>query len=450
MEQVTQPGQPAVDGVASGRAGGVAAAGGAPAPVGSTLALRRCLVLWRLAWRATALSLWLTVVRSVLHIGFGVRLVPGAVRATRALADRERELAAQWSGVQIPTRYAPLGPARSEAVALRARLLAADDQVWRDWRWVQIEPLVGGSIVFLPLSLLLTGVWGLLVAAFGTQLSAEWGSLWFLFVPVDSWFTAALAGVLALAMFPLALWLAPHALRWHARCLRTALAAKESELLAARIEHLTATRSDALETQLAEVRRIERDLHDGAQARRVAMGMTLDAAERRLGSDPEAVRALLTEARESSSKALAELRDLVRGIHPPVLADRGLGDAVRSLAMLSPLTTEVRVDLPARPAPPVESAAYFAVSEVLTNAVKHAGAQRAWIDVRYEHGALHVDVTDDGRGGADLARGTGLRGIERRLAAFDGVLAVSSPPGGPTIVTMELPCALFWPKTTSS
>jgi signal transduction histidine kinase len=222
--------------------------------------------------------------------------------------------------------------------------------------------------------------------------------------------------------------------------------------LADRIEHLTTTRSEAVDTQMAEIRRIERDLHDGAQARLVAMGMTLDAAERHLESNPEAVRTLLAEARQSSSKALQELRDLVRGIHPPILADRGLADAVRSLAMLSPLKTEADIDLPSRPEPPLESAAYFAVAEVLTNAAKHSGAERVWIDLRHdvEDGMLRIGVTDDGRGGADASRGSGLRGIERRLATFDGVLAVTSPPGGPTIVTMELPCALSSPKTTSS
>jgi signal transduction histidine kinase len=201
---------------------------------------------------------------------------------------------------------------------------------------------------------------------------------------------------------------------------------------------------------MSEIRRIERDLHDGAQARLVAMGMTLDAAEHLLESNPEAVRALLVEARQSSIKALEELRDLVRGIHPPVLADRGLGDAVRSLAMISPLKADVHVDLPARPEPPVESAAYFAVSEILTNAAKHSGAERCSVDIRHDAGMLRITITDNGRGGADINAGTGLRGIERRLATFDGVLAVSSPLNGPTMVTMELPCVLSSPKTTFS
>jgi signal transduction histidine kinase len=181
----------------------------------------------------------------------------------------------------------------------------------------------------------------------------------------------------------------------------------------------------------------------------VAMGMTLSAAEELLESSPAAARALLLEARESSAKALAELRALVRGIHPPVLADRGLADAIRALALDSGMTVDVAAGLGGRPPAPVESAIYFAVSELLANVSKHAGAGRAWIDVRYDAGMLRIGVTDDGCGGADPARGTGLRGIERRLAAFDGVLAVSSPPGGPTALNMEIPCALSSPKTSS-
>jgi signal transduction histidine kinase len=213
-----------------------------------------------------------------------------------------------------------------------------------------------------------------------------------------------------------------------------------------RVARLTETRSDALDSQAAELRRIERDLHDGAQARLVAMGMSLGAIEHLLERDPQKAKILLSEARESSSKALTELRDLVRGIHPPVLAERGLGDAVRALAMASPLKTEVSAEIAGRIEAPVESAAYFAVSEILTNAAKHSGAQRVWVDLRHEEGMLRIVITDDGRGGADASDGTGISGIERRIGTFDGVLALNSPVGGPTMVTMELPCELSSPQ----
>ena len=235
----------------------------------------------------------------------------------------------------------------------------------------------------------------------------------------------------------------------YGRLARLMLGPADQAELVLRVAHLAETRSEAIDTGAAEMRRIERDLHDGAQARLVAMGMTLDAAGQLIDSNPAAARALLLEARDTSVKALAELRDLVRGIHPPVLADRGLGDAVRALALDSPLRARLASDLPGRLPAPVESAAYFAVSELLANVSKHAGAAQAWIDIRYPSGMLRVGVSDDGRGGADPARGTGLRGIERRVAAFDGVLAVHSPSGGPTAVTMEIPCALSSLKTSS-
>jgi signal transduction histidine kinase len=218
-----------------------------------------------------------------------------------------------------------------------------------------------------------------------------------------------------------------------------------------RVARLTETRADAVDTQAAELRRIERDLHDGAQARLVAMGMNLGAAEALIDQHPEAAKALMAEAREASAKALTELRELVRGIHPPVLADRGLGDAVRALALDSPLRADVTVDLPGRLEPAVESAAYFAVSELLTNVAKHAQATEVRIDLWHRDGRLRVTCTDNGRGGASTqSAGSGLAGIERRIGTFDGVMAVRSPAGGPTEVTLEIPCASSSAKTSTS
>jgi signal transduction histidine kinase len=222
-----------------------------------------------------------------------------------------------------------------------------------------------------------------------------------------------------------------------------------TEILERRVRTLTQTRTDAVDTAAAELRRIERDLHDGAQARLVALGMSLQAAEKLFLTSPEAALALVSEAKEASSQALTELRDLVRGIYPPVLADRGLADAIRSLAMDSPLNTTVDIDLPGDVEMPVGSAVYFAVAEALTNAARHADADVIRVEVSHGGGVLRASVIDDGAGGADPERGTGLIGIERRLATFDGILAVSSPHGGPTIVAIEVPCALSSGKTSS-
>jgi signal transduction histidine kinase len=207
-----------------------------------------------------------------------------------------------------------------------------------------------------------------------------------------------------------------------------------------RIEVLEATRAGAVESQETELRRIERDLHDGAQARLVALGMSLGMAEQHLDSDPEAVRQLLAEARVGAAEALDELRDLARGIHPPILADRGLEAALGALVARSPVPVSLSVDVPNRPPPAVETAAYFTVSEALANSIKHSGAARVEIRIAAVDGTLQAEVSDDGHGGADPS-GRGLSGLRRRVAALDGTLDVSSPDGGPTIVRAELPCA---------
>jgi signal transduction histidine kinase len=178
--------------------------------------------------------------------------------------------------------------------------------------------------------------------------------------------------------------------------------------------------------------------------------MNLRAVERMLPTSPQAALALVAEARETSSRALNDLRNLVRGIYPPVLADRGLGHAVQALALDTPLPVRVDVDLPGRLTAPVESACYFAVAEVLANAVRHSGASHVDIRIQHAEGILRIEVCDDGIGGADQAKGTGLQGVERRLGTFDGIVAVSSPTGGPTMIAMEVPCALSSPKIFSS
>jgi signal transduction histidine kinase len=206
-----------------------------------------------------------------------------------------------------------------------------------------------------------------------------------------------------------------------------------------RIEELTSTRAGAVDAQDAELRRIERDLHDGAQARLVALGMSLGLAEQRLEADPEEARQLLVEAKHGAREALEELRDLARGIHPPVLADRGLGAAVAALAARSPI--EVRVSVVGeRPPAAVESAAYFVTAEALANAIKHAAAHHVEVRIARRGDKLSVEVRDDGPGGADPS-GSGLTGLRRRVEALDGRLIVDSPAGGPTVIRAELPCA---------
>jgi signal transduction histidine kinase len=206
-----------------------------------------------------------------------------------------------------------------------------------------------------------------------------------------------------------------------------------------RIEELEATRAGAVGVHEAELRRIERDLHDGAQASLVALGMNLGMAEQKLTTDPDGARELLEEARRGAGAALEELRDLARGIHPPVLGDRGLEAAVVGLAARSPVHVSVAARIAERPPAAVETAAYFVVAESIANASKHAGADRLEIRMSRDGDVLVVEVEDDGRGGADPA-GHGLTGLRQRVQALDGMLELTSPLGGPTVVRARLPC----------
>ena len=371
-------------------------------------------------------------------------VLPGVLLAVRGLASLTRRLTWRWCAVAIPEAYAPMpAPAARGSsgglldlilhghgsITYRQRMtwLLNDRATWKDLLWLAASVVAGTAALLAPIAL---AVGGALVAL---NVSLH---------PVGEADLSAperVGGVLLLAAGVAA---APWLLRAYVGLARLALAPSEHSVLEQRVAYLAQTRQESLDTGAAELRRIERDLHDGAQARLVAMGLTLDAAGRLIDTDPAAARSLLIEARDASAKALTELRDLVRGVHPPVLADRGLADAVRALALDSPARARVTGSLDGRAPAPVESAAYFAVSELLANVAKHAGAQSADIDLRHSLGALRISVRDDGDGGADPGRGTGLRGVERRIAAFDGVLAITSPRGGPTVITMEIPCEL--------
>ncbi|MFE9646689.1 sensor histidine kinase [Streptomyces sp. NPDC006365] len=381
---------------------------------------------------------------ALIPIGVGIVTTPYALTGVRAFADWRRVLAAQWGGVRIPSTYRPVP--KDANPWTRTFGMLRDPATWRDLRWLPVDMTAGFVTALLPAVLVLYPLEGFALAAglWRTMTGGpyvEYGPYWYGFVPVSDQASALGAGALGAVLLIVAHRYAVSAFQLHFRLTRAILSPGQTEL-AERVRVLTETRRDAVDTSATELRRIERDLHDGAQARLVAMGMDLGTIEMLLDKDPAKAKELLAQARKSSAEALTELRDLVRGIHPPVLAERGLGDAVRALALRLPVGTEVDVELAGRADAPVESAAYFAVSEVLTNAVKHADADRIWVDVHHSDGMLRVAVTDNGKGGAGIGAGSGLSGVERRLGTFDGVLAVSSPAGGPTMVTMEIPCEL--------
>jgi signal transduction histidine kinase len=257
---------------------------------------------------------------------------------------------------------------------------------------------------------------------------------------------AGLAGGLLAVLFPVAPWLA----RWFTETdeglARALLGPGRRESLAQRVETLARSRADVVAAADAERRRIERDLHDGAQQRLVSLAMNLGMARERFEAEPEPVRQALAAAHDEAVLALTELREFIRGLHPAVLNDRGLDAALSGLAARAPLPVRLRVDVPEPAAPGVEAVAYFIVSEALTNVAKHAQATQAEVTVTRDGGVLRIAVTDDGSGGAapaegdDAGAGTGLRGLGQRAAAVDGTLTIDSPPGGPTVIAAELPC----------
>jgi signal transduction histidine kinase len=246
------------------------------------------------------------------------------------------------------------------------------------------------------------------------------------------------------ALLAYTLALAVHAVVWHSR------RGQREQALAARVEVLTRTRRGVVDVQAAELRRIERDLHDGTQARMVSLAMNLSLAEQLAAHDPAGTTRLIAEARQSALAALDELRTVMRGIQPPVLSDRGLVGAIDALALDLAVPTTVAAFLYGRPPAAVESAVYLAVAECLANVVKHSHARHAWVTLRHSDGVLSVVTGDDGVGGASVDVGTGLHGVARRLEVFDGTIEVVSPAGGPTDVTVEVPCELSSPKTSSS
>ena len=383
---------------------------------------------------------WLLVPLALVMLTVGLWLAPRSFARLRQRAGplvpylRRRAGEIGWGLALVPATVIGLSVFGVRPWTLAAVIAALIVTI----RW----PQVAADLVPLVLGIL---------ALRGFQLAAHWAALPagdsgpgvpYGFVTVSGRHSALAAGAEASALMAFGAWLVPRTIVPHLR-------ATPDADLAGRVQQLTETRGHAVDAAAAELRRIERDLHDGAQARLVALGMNLRAVERVLPGSPNAALALVAEARETSVRALNELRDLIRGICPPVLADRGLGHAVQALALDTPLPTMLEIDLPGRLTPPVESACYFAVAEALANAVKHAGARSAHIRIQHSAGLLRIEVADDGIGGADPALGTGLLGVERRLGTFDGILAVNSPPGGPTMVVMEVPCVLSSPKTSS-
>ncbi|TDD52633.1 sensor histidine kinase [Kribbella antibiotica] len=372
-------------------------------------------VWWRSPWTWFAPVIWVCV---------------GTMLLVRPVSRTVRALVARWTGTTLVAGYREIGPItqlstgywwngysyeksrRDARRDLEMRVRWTDPANWRDLRF---------SVIFVVTACLVAAVppAGVVAAALGIAYSTP--------LPV-------VAGLVV------AVGTAPYA--WRALPPIAARFLRPSRAMSAegRVDELTAQRADVTIAQAAELRRIERDLHDGAQARLVALGLSLATAEKLMETNPDAAKELLRNARAGAAGSLAELRELVRGIAPPVLNERGLVDAVRALALDSALTTSVSTSGDLELEAPIESALYFVVAELLTNAVKHAEATQAAITIACDEVAVVVTVDDNGRGGAAPTPGGGLAGLQRRLAVFDGTLELTSPVGGPTRARMTVPC----------
>jgi signal transduction histidine kinase len=390
------------------------------------------------------LAAGLTISVSVIGTVFGLLLITVALRFSRRLGALHRRLIRQLLGyqVQAPPKFQP-----GTGILGRLDRRLRDRAAWRGV-WYCLIKLPMAAVQF----------YSIVITAFGA-IDASTPLIWLLFhnhpgghgsplkavlpVPfggsfaISSWVGSFPVAICGAACVVAGAWLA-HGINAADRRLARGLLGPSS--MAERVSELERTRALAVDDSAAALRRVERDLHDGAQMRLAALAMNLGMAREKLeGTDDPTVRELLDAAHRNAVDALADLRDLARGIHPPVL-DNGLASALASLATSSAIPATVTADISQRPAPAIETIAYFCAAELIANATKHSYANQIKIKISAERaGLLHLEVADDGIGGADQAQGSGLSGLAQRVSTVDGRIDVSSPAGGPTTVTVELP-----------
>ena len=350
----------------------------------------------------------------------GFLLFPPVMLLSRAWTDLHRRWAGSVLGCRIPER---------------GRV------TWRDVAWLVVHFVVGLplSVIALvlitlpPVTVASIGFWWVFPASEPLRLLTG--------TPVTGWSTALPAGGLQLALsIPLLLLAVRPLARGHAWLTRELLGASAVDQLEERVAVLTRTRTGAVDAHGAELRRIERDLHDGTQAKLVSIAMRLGIAKDAMADDPALVTRLIEDARDGAESAMTELRVMIRNMYPPILADRGLSGAMDALAAESTIPVTITMgDLGALPNA-VDAAAYYVVSEALSNAARHSGANQVTVDITRVGDELRLVVADDGVGGADETSGTGLAGIRRRISALDGNVTVDSPCGTGTGITVELPC----------
>ncbi len=372
----------------------------------------------------------------------GIPVLAAALAGCRGLGVLERARARALLRVDV-AEPEPVRPQRRGVLAWVAALFKSGTS-WRHllyafliFPWGVFSFVVSVTFLTTGWSLLTYPLWRWVLPTYvhqpGLQIHGDrHGTRWYLDSPFEVSVTAG-AGLLLVLVTP-----------WLIRGMAGVNGLMVSGLLgpsrlASRVHELESDRGVVVDTAAADLRRIERDLHDGAQARLVALAMDLGLAKEKLLEDPQAAARMVDEAHGEVKTALQELRDLARGIHPAILTDRGLDSALSSVAARCTVPVNVTVDLPGRPVPAIEGIAYFTASELLTNISKHSGASRASVEIWKSEDRILLQVGDDGRGGAAAGAGSGLAGLAERLDAVDGLLVVDSPVGGPTRITAELP-----------
>lgn len=375
----------------------------------------------------------LLLVLGLCLFGVGIPAVPEAVRVIRGLAGFERRRAGRQLGTPIDAAYQPL----DGNLWQQLRTAVTDPATRRDIGWLVLHAVVGVPIALFAVGIPLSLVNQLLVPAYWTLL--EPGTVGSYGFHVVSWTTALASFLIAFPVGAVVLQF-PVVARWQASVARALLAPAEGVRLADRVAALTATRAAALDAHGAELRRIERDLHDGAQARIAAVIMQLGLADQLHEQDPQAAQTMVRKAQDTATAALAELRDVVRSVYPPILSDRGLASAISALAARSPIPCVLDLRGVGRRPAAVEAAAYFLIAEAITNATKHSGAESISIVLGGAPELLVIEIVDDGIGGAQEIYGGGLAGIRRRSEALDGRMTLTSPDGGPTVLRVEMPC----------
>src|SRR5215468_6585269 len=391
-------------------------------------------------------TVWFTVFTTLIATGasllitlIGLPILTATFYLARAAARGERARVRAFLGTDIerPTYKQPKNS------GLWHHLIApfTDRTTWKEvfYVWL-VQPILGVVNFTVAVTAWAIPLWAITLPIYAVRWKNAAPQIWS-GKTLDTWHEVIPVAIAGLIVLPLVPWIIRGLARFDLLAARSLLSPSRRIELVRRVDELRETQARSVDVAMADRRQIERDLHDGAQQRLLSLGMDLGMALEKLDSDPDAARGLVGDAHAELQRAIAELRNLARGIHPAVLTDRGLDAALSALAARSPIPVRLDVRLDERPPASVEATAYFIVAEALTNAARYANARRVDVKVRQTGDELHIEVKDDGVGGAEQRAGGGLAGLADRAHSVEGSLRVSSPQGGPTVVTADLPCA---------